>query len=133
MREQAAAATARWSSEPEPGLNLALDARVRMAGRRRVVLPIDLPRLTQGTLRDLAAPTADVVIVPDRHDRGTNILVLPPAAVPVFRFAYGAESCRQHAAEAARLGLHTRRLRRTDAAFDLDTPADLSEAASAAF
>jgi len=47
-----------------------------------------------------------------------------PVDVP-FRFAYGPGSFRRHAAEARRLGLGVRVLRRSDLAFDVDVPDDL--------
>jgi 2-phospho-L-lactate/phosphoenolpyruvate guanylyltransferase len=136
VRDAAAAAGAAVVAEAAlAGLNAALDtARANWpANEQLLVLPVDLPRLTPETLRDLTGSSDDVVIAPDRHGRGTNILVLPAAAALSFRFAFGPDSCRRHADEAARLGLRARRLQRADAAFDLDTPADLAEDASVAF
>jgi 2-phospho-L-lactate guanylyltransferase len=136
VRDAAAAAGAAVVAEAaSAGLNAALDtARADWpAHEQLLVLPVDLPHLTPETLRDLAGYSDDVVIAPDRHGRGTNILVLPAAAALSFRFAFGPDSCCRHADEAARLGLRARCLQRADAAFDLDTPADLAEDASAAF
>jgi 2-phospho-L-lactate guanylyltransferase len=131
VRDAAAAAGAAVVAEAASvGLNAALDtARANWpANEQLLVLPVDLPRLTQETLRGLAASSDDVVIAPDRHGRGTNILVLPAAAALSFRFAFGPDSCRRHADEAARLGLESRCVTSPEVAFDLDDPADLAEA-----
>lgn len=126
----AAAGTDVVAEAASAGLNAALDtARADWpANQQLLVLPVDLPRLTAETLRELAGRSDDVVIAPDRHGRGTNILVLPAGAALSFRFAFGPDSCRRHADEAARLGLRCRRITAPEVAFDLDDPADLAEA-----
>ncbi|HLM18522.1 MAG TPA: 2-phospho-L-lactate guanylyltransferase [Acidimicrobiia bacterium] len=90
---------------------------------RVVVAHADLPRA-----RDLARLARDgsqpvVAIVPCHRDDGTPVLSVPAAAD--FRFAYGADSFRRHAAEARRLGLGVRVVRDRDLAFDVDVPDDL--------
>jgi 2-phospho-L-lactate guanylyltransferase len=64
-----------------------------------------------------------VTLVPDRHDEGTNVVGIPAACG--FRFSYGAGSFIRHRAEAARLPLPWRVVRRTALAWDVDVPADL--------
>jgi 2-phospho-L-lactate guanylyltransferase len=59
------------------------------------------------------------VVATDRHDAGTNLLVVPATAG--FRFRFGAGSRAAHVAEAARRGLATAVVRRPGTAVDLDT------------
>jgi 2-phospho-L-lactate guanylyltransferase len=89
---------------------------------RVVVAHADLPRAAG--LADLAgAPGDPVTLVPDRNDDGTNVAVVPAAAG--FRFAYGPGSFARHVAEARRLGLGPRVVRRAELAWDVDEPDDL--------
>jgi len=64
-----------------------------------------------------------VTLVPDRHDDGTNVLSVAPAAG--FTFAYGPGSFTRHVAEAERLGLALRVEREQRLGWDVDLPADL--------
>lgn len=112
--------------EPGQGLNGAVRAGVEQLAAAGVhwvtVAHGDLPRASGlGTL----APFDGVTLAPDRTDDGTNVLRLPAASD--FRFAYGPGSFRAHRAEAVRLGLPVRVLRRPDLAYDVDWPADLAE------
>jgi 2-phospho-L-lactate guanylyltransferase len=124
----AAAAGATPLAQRSRGLNPALqEARDAATGERLLVLPADLPTVTAGDLaRVLAAGDAagrpGVVLVPDRHRRGTNALLLdPPDAIDP---AFGGDSRAGHAwlAESADIGF-------TELAgllaLDLDTPDDL--------
>jgi hypothetical protein len=68
------------------------------------------------------APT--VVLAPDRHERGTNALLLrPPDAIP---FAFGPDSLARHQAVATARGLPVRLYYAPGTALDLDTPEDLA-------
>lgn len=61
-----------------------------------LVIHGDLPLISQEELNQLvaAAPTTGVLIAPDRHLCGTNVLwVAPPLIIP---FAYGSESFQKH-------------------------------------
>lgn len=69
------------------------------------------------------APFAGVTIVPDRHDKGSNVVGVPTDAG--FRFAYGSGSFARHCDEARRLHLPLRIARRTPLTWDVDVPADL--------
>jgi 2-phospho-L-lactate guanylyltransferase len=94
---------------------------------RVVIAHADLP-----FARDLARLARDgsqpvVALVPCHRDDGTPVLSVP-AAVD-FRFAYGPDSFRRHAAEARRLGLAVRVVRDRDLAFDVDVPDDLVDLA----
>jgi 2-phospho-L-lactate/phosphoenolpyruvate guanylyltransferase len=99
-----------------------VDALAAAGVARVVVAHADLPRAAG--LAGLAGTAGDpVTLVPDRAEDGTNVAVVPSAAG--FRFAYGPGSFRRHVAEAARLGLGPRVVRRADLAWDVDVPADL--------
>lgn len=118
---------ARVAWTPGLGLNGAVAAGVAelaASGWERVVVAhADLP-----LARDLTAVVdgsdSEVIAVPDRHDDGTNVLVVP--AEVGFRFSYGAGSFRRHQAEAARLGLAVDVRRIPELMWDVDLPADLA-------
>lgn len=109
---------------PGPGLDQAVssgvDALAHAGFSRVVVAHGDLP-----LARDLAVLAANqgVTLVPDRHDDGTNVVVVPAASG--FRFAYGSGSFARHQVEAVRLGLSLRVVREAALAWDVDDPADL--------
>lgn len=69
-----------------------------------------------------ASATPIVVLVPDRHGRGTNALLLrPPDVIP---FAFGGDSRLAHAALARQAGAHYVEVP-GPLDLDLDTPEDL--------
>ena len=117
---RAAGASVCWT--PGLGLNGAVAAGVQvLAGHERVLVAhADLPKAT--SFDEVLEPSG-VVAVPDRHDDGTNVLVVPPGAG--FAFAYGPGSFARHLAEAARLGLPATVLRPASLTWDVDVPADL--------
>jgi 2-phospho-L-lactate guanylyltransferase len=92
-----------------------------------LVLPIDLPLVSRDALTTLLAELDDphrplVVLVPDRHGRGTNALLLaPPDAI---EFCFGGDSRAAHLDCARSRGV---RMVEADGplTLDLDTPADL--------
>jgi 2-phospho-L-lactate guanylyltransferase len=113
------------------GLNQGLRegrSEVQAAGADALlVLPIDLPLVTRETLQALLAELDDprrplAVLVPDRHGRGTNALLLaPPDAI---EFCFGGDSRAAHLECAQSRGV---RIVETEGplTLDLDTPADL--------
>lgn len=114
-----------WADQP--GLNAAVQCGVTALAAqgvaRVVVAHGDLPRATQ------LAPCAEfagVTLVPDRHNDGTPVAVVPAEAG--FVFAYGPGSYAKHVAEAERLGLPWRSLRDPDLGHDVDEPDDLEGA-----
>jgi 2-phospho-L-lactate guanylyltransferase len=92
-----------------------------------LVLPIDLPLVTNQALTSLIDELEDphrplAVLVPDRHGRGTNALLLsPPDAI---EFCFGGDSRAAHLDCARSRDV---RIVETDGplTLDLDTPADL--------
>lgn len=109
---------------PERGLNGAVADGVGHLGDagydQVIVAHADLPHALDLTW---VADFDGVTLVPDRHDDGTNVLSVSPAAG--FRFSYGAGSFVQHVAEAERLGLPLRIERERRLGWDVDLPADL--------
>jgi 2-phospho-L-lactate guanylyltransferase len=130
--EAAVAVGARPLAQRGSGLNSALDearrSAIEIGARQVLVLPADLPAIDAAAIESIVRvaealpPGRRVVLVPDRHRRGTNALLLePPTVIP---FAFGGDSRSAHAALAAA----------GDAAFaeidgplslDLDTAEDL--------
>lgn len=113
------------------GLNIGLrEARAEAlaAGAGAIViLPTDLPHIDPAAIEAVLAPLEGrerplVVIVPDRHGRGTNALVLaPPDAIDV---RFGGDSRAAHAAAAVDAGARLVELG-GPLRLDLDTPDDL--------
>jgi len=121
-------ATVLWM--PERGLNRAVTegvAALATAGVERVVVcHADLPHAT--TLDHVSGSGGngpDVVLVPDRQRKGTNVVSLPTTSG--FRFAYGPGSFDRHLAEATRLGLSVEVVDDPSLAWDVDVPADLPD------
>jgi 2-phospho-L-lactate guanylyltransferase len=92
------------SSGLNDGLREARAEAMAAGAEAIVILPIDLPRIRPGDIDAVLAPLARpdrplVVVVPDRHGRGTNALVVaPPDAIDV---CFGGDSRAAHAAAAA--------------------------------
>ncbi|MFN8596495.1 MAG: 2-phospho-L-lactate guanylyltransferase [Anaerolineae bacterium] len=118
-------------AEAESGLNPAITQGAQWAlahgGQSIIVVPVDLPLITTSDLDaliDLATDERCLVIAPDRHDDGTNLmLVRPPDAV---HFAYGSASFNAHRAQAAERGLRVHVYRSPTSGLDLDVPDDLA-------
>ena len=110
------------SAAANQGIQRALDT-----GYERVLLvPGDCPALDADELIQLldtpGAPPS-VTIVPDRHNAGTNALLLAPpnALVPAF----GEGSLARHCERATSSGADWQVLELKSLAYDVDTPADL--------
>ncbi|MBN1966964.1 MAG: 2-phospho-L-lactate guanylyltransferase [Anaerolineae bacterium] len=122
------AKTVQESGTPE--LNAALERASRVIAswnaQASLVLPADLPLLNPSDLNQMLEDGRyhrSAVIVPDKHEHGTNGLLLrPPGLIP---YLFGNGSFRQHleAAEAAGATVNVCRSERLT--LDLDTPDDL--------
>jgi 2-phospho-L-lactate/phosphoenolpyruvate guanylyltransferase len=131
VRQLAARAGARPIRQRSQGLNAGLrqarDEVLAAGASALLVVPIDLPLISPEALHQVLAPLDDptrplVVLVPDRHGRGTNaLLVAPPDAI---EFGFGGDSRRAHAACAADAGARFVELD-GPLSLDIDTPADL--------
>ena len=117
------------------GLNPALDLareqalEVAPASARLLVAHADLPALTTDDVAAVlaAGESSDVVVATDRHDAGTNLLLIPLQDAPGFRFRFGPGSRAAHVAEAERHGLRAVVVRRPGTAADLDTIDDWAD------
>lgn len=109
------------------GLREARAEAIAAGARAILILPIDLPRITPDVVGAVLAPLGQarrplVVIVADRHGRGTNALLLaPPDAID---FCFGGDSRAAHAAAAIDAGALLVELA-GPLRLDLDTPDDL--------
>jgi 2-phospho-L-lactate guanylyltransferase len=127
----ARAAGVRVIRQADRGLNHGLDearnAAIDDGASAVLVLPADLPGVSPEAVDALLA-TLDhagpplVAIVPDRHGRGTNSLLLAPPDVIDFAFGGDSRVAHHHAAEAASIRVveHDGPL-----SLDIDTPEDL--------
>jgi 2-phospho-L-lactate guanylyltransferase len=120
------------------GLNAALtEARdsilLRSAASHVVISHADLPHAGDlvSTLRD-AIETSNttsgapaIVIAPDRHRDGTNVIAIPRHRFAEWEFRYGSDSFTAHREVAARLGLGVVVLDDPRLATDVDTVDDL--------
>lgn len=115
-------------SEKRNGLNEALDEARGECKQTDAVLVIhgDVAWLTVEdvlAMAHMAAPDRAVVIAPDRHNRGTNALLLkPPCAIP---FAFGENSAHRHAALAREAGIEPAWYHSPTLGLDVDVVADL--------
>jgi 2-phospho-L-lactate/phosphoenolpyruvate guanylyltransferase len=109
------------------GLREARDEAIAAGAQAILVLPIDIPRVSPDSLGALvrhamSASAPLVAIVPDRHGRGTNALVLRPP--DVIDFCFGGDSREAHLA-AARTAGATVEIIDGPLTLDIDTPEDL--------
>ena len=104
-------------------LELAVGEAASQGVHRVVIAHADLPFAT-GLDRFADPGDADVLIIPDRHGEGTNVMSIPTS--PSFGLAYGPGSRHLHASAAARAGLSVRTFTDEPLGWDVDEPADLS-------
>lgn len=94
--------------------------------RAVMVLPADLPLLTVDDLQALLACLDGdpvVALAPDRHEAGTNaMLIAPPGRIG---YAFGPASFERHSRMARESGARLVVVRRPTLALDLDLPEDL--------
>jgi 2-phospho-L-lactate/phosphoenolpyruvate guanylyltransferase len=132
--DPAVARQARWlthdviTQEDDAGHSRAAIAGARAAielGADRVaMLPTDCPLLDPAEIDDRLGHTPRAaLIVPDRHETGTNALVLSPP--DAFEPAFGPGSCAEHVARARAAGINFALENLKSLALDLDTPEDM--------
>ncbi len=113
-----------------PTLNTALKRATIVAqvyaSRGVLVLPADLPLLSREDVLALLERAVDppvVVIAPDRHEKGTNALLLSPANL--IEYDFGGDSFARHCARARRAGARLEIVKLPSLGLDLDLPEDL--------
>jgi 2-phospho-L-lactate guanylyltransferase len=90
-----------------------------------LVLPADVPQVTQGEISALIAAhdTSPQVVIAPSHDGGTGaLLVAPPLAIA---FQFGEASAARHVAAAHHLGIPVRQVRAAGLANDIDRADDM--------
>jgi 2-phospho-L-lactate guanylyltransferase len=114
----------------KPGLNAALEQGRRWAVSRGadavLVAFADLPALTANDISrivELGEPEDTVVLAPDRHGTGTNLLLSHPATIA--RFAFGPGSFATHTEHAVAAGARVEVYRSHGVGLDIDTLDDL--------
>jgi len=132
VRELALRAGARPLRQRSGGLNDGLrqarDEAIAAGADAILVVPIDIPQVTPEHLARVVELAADgaadplVAIVPDRHDRGTNALLLSPP--DVIEFCFGGDSKDAHVGAAHAAGARVEVLD-GPLTLDIDTPEDL--------
>jgi 2-phospho-L-lactate guanylyltransferase len=113
-----------------PSLNGALTRATLLARnyatRGVLVLPADLPLLTQADLLEFLSYVSEppcVVISPDRHQDGTNALLMSPGGL--IQYSFGPGSFTRHCVAARQVGARLEVVQNDHIALDLDTPDDL--------
>lgn len=122
------ARTVREDGQPE--LNTALRRATVIAQvyatRGVLVLPADLPLVTRDDILTLIGRAAEppvVVIAPDRHESGTNALLISP--VGLIEYDFGVNSFQRHCQRAKDAGARLEIVSLPTLGLDLDLPEDL--------
>jgi len=122
------ARTVRENGQPE--LNTALKRATVIAQvyatRGVLILPADLPLIARDdilTLIDHAADPPVVVIAPDRHETGTNALLISPAGL--IEYDFGENSFQRHCERVKESGARLEIVNLPSLGLDLDLPEDL--------
>jgi 2-phospho-L-lactate guanylyltransferase len=100
---------------------LGYDRALLVAGDTPLVQPGEIDTLVNRSI----AGELDLVVVPDRHDTGTNALLLEPTGG--FEPQFGPGSLERHVEQARRRGLRYEIGRIPSLALDVDTGEDLAE------
>jgi 2-phospho-L-lactate/phosphoenolpyruvate guanylyltransferase len=113
-----------------PQLNTALTRATMVALSHSVqgvlIVPADLPLLTREDIHEVVIRAVNppvVVITPDRHQQGTNALLISPPGL--IRYEYGPGSYQRHIQLAEKAGARLEICKRDSVALDIDFPEDL--------
>lgn len=122
------ARTVREDGQPE--LNTALKRATVVAQvyatRGVLVLPADLPLISREdveTLIERASNPPVVVIAPDRHEKGTNALLISPSGL--IEYDFGINSFQRHCERVRQAGARLEIVNLPSLGLDLDLPEDL--------
>jgi len=114
-----------------PQLNTALKRATVVAqvyaSQGILILPADLPLLTREdviALVERAAQPPVVVIAPDRHEKGTNALLISPSGL--IEYDFGENSFKRHCERAKNAGARLEIVDLPSLGLDLDVPEDLA-------
>jgi 2-phospho-L-lactate/phosphoenolpyruvate guanylyltransferase len=122
------ARTVREDGQPE--LNTALKRATVVAQvyatRGVLVLPADLPLISREDILTLIERASDppvVVIAPDRHEKGTNALLISPSGL--IEYDFGINSFQRHCERVKKAGARLEIVNLPSLGLDLDVPEDL--------
>jgi len=114
----------------QPQLNTALKRATVVAQvyatRGVLVLPADLPLISPVDILELINRAVDppvVVIAPDRHEKGTNALLISPAGL--IEYDFGGNSFQRHCERVKKAGARLEVVNLPSLGLDLDLPEDL--------
>jgi 2-phospho-L-lactate guanylyltransferase len=114
----------------QPHLNTALTRATVVAKlhatRGVLILPADLPLLSQTDILALIERATNppvVVIAPDRHENGTNALLMSPTGL--IKYDFGENSFARHCERARQAGARLEIVNLPALGLDLDLPEDL--------
>lgn len=114
----------------QPHLNTALTRATVVAKlhatRGVLILPADLPLLSRTDILALVERATNppvVVIAPDRHEKGTNALLMSPAGL--IEYDFGEDSFKRHCGRAKKAGARLEIVTLPSLGLDLDLPEDL--------
>ena len=114
----------------QPHLNTALKRATVVAQvyatRGVLVLPVDLPLISREDILTLIERAADppvVVIAPDRHEKGTNALLISPSGL--IEYDFGEDSFQHHCQRVKEAGARLEIVNLPSLGLDLDLPEDL--------
>ena len=114
----------------QPQLNTALKRATVVAQvyatRGVLVLPADLPLISKDDILELLNRAVDppvVVIAPDRHEKGTNALLISPSGL--IEYDFGENSFERHCRQARNAGARLEIVNLPSLGLDLDLPEDL--------
>jgi 2-phospho-L-lactate guanylyltransferase (CobY/MobA/RfbA family) len=91
-----------------------------------LVLPADLPLISREDAIVLVKRATDppvVVIAPDRHQKGTNALLISPAGL--IEYDFGEDSFQRHCNLVKKAGVRLEVVNLPSLGLDLDSPEDL--------
>jgi 2-phospho-L-lactate guanylyltransferase len=118
--------------QPEPGLNWGLEQgrewAIAQGAEAVLVVFADLPLLSATEIAEILSLGRDngtVVLAPDRHGTGTNVMLAHPPSLA--RLAFGRNSFNKHLTLHEEAGALIKTYSSTGTALDVDTPDDLTE------
>jgi 2-phospho-L-lactate guanylyltransferase len=113
------------------GLNRAITQAAASLQNERVtralILPADIPNINPNAINDLLSQmdtSPEIVIAPDRHEKGTNALYICPLGL--IQYHFGPDSFYRHMTAAKLKGMQIKVFRSADLEFDIDSPEDLA-------
>jgi 2-phospho-L-lactate guanylyltransferase len=113
-------------SDLNSAINLGISKAIEYDADSVIIIPSDLPLLNKveiGKIIELLASQNGLVIVPDRHFSGTNLLFVRPALKDIYCF--GENSFEKHKDMGRKAGLEVKVYDSKNLCLDIDLPEDL--------